>query len=59
MSKGSRDRVTDKKKFDENYNGIDWSVKCDREVWRDLQANMVRRWCHEPWPDLELTREGR
>ena len=25
MSKGSRDRVTDKKKFDENYNGIDWS----------------------------------
>ena len=31
MSKGSRDRVTDKKKFDENYEKVVWGLEGFRQ----------------------------
>ena len=49
MSKGSRDRVTDKKKFDENYEQINWSVGRTNAHWRgrvsaaDMVAKAVAR----------------
>ena len=39
MSKGSRDRVTDKKKFDENYGRIDWQ---SHGVTGPMRFNFIR-----------------
>ena len=59
MSKGSGDRVRDRKRYDENYERIDWSGEWDRDVveWRRLNAEMVTWWCAEPWPELRVTPE--